>query len=142
MSQENLALAANPAIINAINTAGGSVPSLASAVAAASAKEMDDIIKSATETATLVLQSATAQTTQFVNEEIDLTNRLAAVDKKKAELARARRYFEATNNIFPMQKLLGIPTKAVILGRYPDIEKIPSDWAPPAATQGTVTTAA
>ncbi len=129
MSQAHLAMAANPTVLSQVtNAGGGDLPDLASAVSAASAEEKDKIMKSATAAATSILEAATAQATNFVNSKISLGQSLEKVTDDLAKVKRARAYFSATSNIFPLQKLIGIPTNREILARFPEIEKIPETF--------------
>lgn len=131
MSQANLALAANPAAAAAIIAAGGSLPNLAQAVALASEAEKNAIMKSATESAQVVLQAATALTISLINAKNALLKSLAETDAKLLEVKTDGEYFNDSNNIFPLRKLVGIPTSREILVQYPNIEKIPEDWVNP-----------
>lgn len=142
MSQANLAMAANPAVLSqVVNAGGGDLPNLAAAVAAASTEEREKIMKSATAAATSILEAATAQAANFVNSKISLEKSLEKVNEDLAKVRRARAYFSATSNIFPLQKLIGIPTNREILARFPDIEKIPEDFVVVVETRAVSTAA-
>jgi hypothetical protein len=137
MSQANLALLADRNAAQQVLGAGGVLPDLAAAAAAGQAEELKKIFDSAKDMATTVLQSATAKTIAFVDSKTALESSLKKVNGDIAEVAKAREYFNVTQNIFPLMKVCGIPVQKDILTRSPGIDKIPEGWTAPAASAAT-----
>lgn len=133
MSQASLALLASPETQAAIRNLGGAVPDLRDAAAAAQAETLKRLVEEGKIAAVGVLQGFTAHTSNLVKTENSLRQQLAEIEKQKATAQKVNAYFQATGNIFPMQKLIGVPTSREVLTQFPDIEKIPEGWTAPAA---------
>lgn len=134
MSQADLALLASPETQAAIRNLGGAVPDLRDAASAAQAEALKQMVERGKTAAVGVLQGFTAHTSNLVKEENELRRQLTEVEKKKATAQRVNAYYTATGNIFPMQKLINIPTSKDVLAQFPDIDKVPDNWTAPVAT--------
>jgi hypothetical protein len=130
MSQRDLALAASQRTQQQIAALGGTVPNLAAASATAEAQALKEVIERATTAAVGVLQGANAKASGLVAAGNDLERQVAKNKKEQSDLARARAFYTETQNIFPLQKLIGIPTAKDVLAEFPDIDKIPDNWTP------------
>lgn len=137
MSAQDLALAANPEVQAAIRALGGAVPNLTDAVKDAQAKALESVMKSATEQAAGLLQGFSGYVTQLVAEGNALAREVAKNQEKQTKAARANAYFTATGNIFPLRKLIGIPTPKDVLDTYPKIDEIPENWVAPTPAAAT-----
>lgn len=141
MSQAQLALLASPETQAAIRALGGAVPDLSTAAAQAQAETLKQLVESGKQSAVAVLQSFTAYTSGLVTEENGLRAKLAEVEKKKAAATKVNAFYASTNNIFPMQKLIGVPTSKDVLAQFPDIDKIPDNWVAPGAAPAVASSA-
>ncbi len=131
-SLENMILAAQPSSAAALVAAGGVLPALGSLVDTAQAALMKETLEGLVSDSVNILQGVNSL---MSNIQVDIAATKKALAKLEADAAYAERtvtYFRATNNIFPARKLAGIPTPASAKARFPDIDKIPEDWTPPA----------
>lgn len=132
-TQEILVQAAVPALTSSINAAGGNLPNIAALAQESISENQKKVLETLKGEAVSVLQAATVKIAGLVNEKVALDKSLATNAKNTAEVKLAQDYFTATNNMFPLRKLIGIPTPKDVLARYPDIDKVPEGWTAPAA---------
>lgn len=133
-SLENMILAAQPSSAAALVAAGGVLPALGSLVDTAQAALLKETLDGLVSDSVNILQGVNSL---MSNTQVQLVAAKKAVAKLESDAAYAEKtvaYFKATNNIFPARKLAGIPTPSSALARFPDIDKIPTDWSAPAAT--------
>lgn len=133
MSAEQLALAASPEVQKQIAALGGAVPDLTTAAGQAMVEHLKSVMDGAKADAVTVLQGFTALTGNLVSDGNRLAREVAKNGKDQAEAKRCNDFFQATGNIFPMRKLIGLPTPKAILEQYPAIDEIPKDWTAPVA---------
>jgi hypothetical protein len=133
MSERNLALAASPETQKQIASLGGAVPNLTTAANAAVQEHLKSVMDAAKADAVNILQGYTAHAGSLVTEANRLARDVSANTAKQAEAKRAYDYFQATGNIFPLRKAIGLPTSKSTLAEFPAIDEIPKDWTAPAA---------
>jgi hypothetical protein len=131
-AEMSLAQLANPETQRQIAAAGGNLPNLSGAAAAAEAEALKKVLDSAVGAATGILQGATSAAGTLVAESNELDRQVKKNQKAQADLAKARLFFQSTNNIYPLRKLIGMPTPREVLAQYPKIDEIPEGWTPPA----------
>lgn len=130
---EALVQAARPELANSVAAAGGALPNIASLAQSAIDKNQEEILKALSAEAVGVLQGATSKIAGLVNEKVALDKALAKNAENTAAVKLAQDYFKATNNMFPLRKLIGIPTPKDVLTRYPKIDEVPEGWTAPVA---------
>lgn len=124
-TNEALVQAAIPGLASSINAAGGNLPNIAALAQESIAENQAKVLETLKGEAVSILQAATSKIAGLVNEKVALEKSLAANAKNTAEVKLAQDYFTSTNNMFPLRKLMGIPTPKDILARYPEIDKVP-----------------
>lgn len=141
MTERNLALAASKETQAQIAALGGAVPNLTDAANSAVAEHLKGVMAGAKFDAVTILQGHTALSGGLVSVGNRLAREVEENRKAQTEVKRAYDYFQATGNIFPIRKLIGMPTSKATLAEFPGIDEIPEGWTAPAAPATTTASA-
>lgn len=130
-SEQDLAILANADFAAALGQAGGSALNVVNLVKEASDKAKKELIENLVAEVTPVVTAAQAKIQDKLVNKAKLLTQIEALDKEVAETQQALKYFNATQNAFPLRKNIGLPTSKNILAQFPDIDTVPADWTAP-----------
>ncbi len=129
---EGLVQAANPGLAEAALNAGAAIPNLAGLAASSLAAAHAEVLNTLTTEVVGIVQGAGAKISGLISQKDAMLKAVDGLDEQLGKLRQASLYFSETNNLFPLRKLVGIPTSTDVLSRHPDIDKIPQGWTPAA----------